>query len=157
PSPSPYTLSLHDALPILTTAELDQALVMAARTFVERAPEYSRVSARLLLDTLRREALSFVAGEPAEADQEQIRGRYPDYFADYVRRGVKLEALDPELATFDLERLGAALDADRDLEFDFLGLQTLYDRYLLHHGGTRFELPQAFFMRVAMGLALRED
>ncbi|GAA1210327.1 ribonucleoside-diphosphate reductase subunit alpha [Prauserella alba] len=141
----------------MTTAELDQALVMAARTFVERAPEYSRVSARLLLDTLRREALSFIAGAPEEADQEQIRGRYPTYFADYVRRGVELGALDPELATFDLERLGDALDADRDLRFDFLGLQTLYDRYLLHHDGTRFELPQAFFMRVAMGLALRED
>ncbi|MBE9376607.1 ribonucleoside-diphosphate reductase subunit alpha [Saccharopolyspora sp. HNM0983] len=141
----------------MSSDELNQALIMAARTLVERDPDYSFASARLLLDKLRREALSAVAGAQREADQEQIREQYAGYFADYVRHGVRLGQLDPVLAEFDLERLGAALDADRDLLFDYLGLQTLYDRYLLHHDGTRHELPQAFFMRVAMGLALRED
>ncbi|MEU6131806.1 ribonucleoside-diphosphate reductase subunit alpha [Saccharopolyspora sp. NPDC047091] len=141
----------------ISSAELAESLTMAARTFVEAEPNYSLVTSRLLLDKLRREALSFVAGEPTEADQVQMRDRYAGYFADYVRRGIELEQLDPELARFDLERLGAALDADRDIAFGFLGLQTLYDRYLLHENGVRFELPQAFFMRVAMGVALRED
>lgn len=86
-----------------------------------------------------------------------MRGRYPEYFTAYVRHGVALGQLTPELASFDLDRLGHALRADRDLAFDFLGLQTLYDRYLLHDHGVRYELPQAFLMRVAMGLALHED
>ncbi|TDD37195.1 ribonucleoside-diphosphate reductase subunit alpha [Saccharopolyspora elongata] len=136
--------------------ELSLAQVMAARTLIETEPNYSQVTARLLLDRMRREALSYL-GEPQEADQEEMCARYPEYFADYVRRGIELEMLDPELGTFDLARLGGALVAERDLTFGFLGLQTLYDRYFLHHDGTRFELPQAFFMRVAMGLALRED
>ncbi|MEV0086629.1 ribonucleoside-diphosphate reductase subunit alpha [Saccharopolyspora sp. NPDC050642] len=136
--------------------ELSLAQVMAARTLIETEPNYSQVTARLLLDRMRREALSYL-GEPQEADQEEMRARYPEYFADYVRRGIELEMLDPELGAFDLARLGGALVAERDLTFGFLGLQTLYDRYFLHHDGTRFELPQAFFMRVAMGLALRED
>jgi ribonucleoside-diphosphate reductase alpha chain len=82
--------------------------------------------------------------------------RYAEYFPAFVARGIALERLDPELARFDLARLAAALKPERDLQFQFLGLQTLYDRYFLHEQGTRFELPQAFFMRVAMGLALRE-
>ncbi len=137
--------------------ELELALVMAARTFVETDPEYSLVSGRLLLDKLRREALSFLRGVPDEASQEEMAARYPAYFREYVERAVRLELLDPELERFDLELLGAALRPDRDPAFQFLGLQTLYDRYFLHSDGTRFELPQAFFMRVAMGLALRED
>ncbi|SDT00035.1 ribonucleoside-diphosphate reductase alpha chain [Actinopolymorpha singaporensis] len=137
--------------------ELELALVMAARTFVETDPEYSLVSGRLLLDKLRREALSFLRGRPDEASQEEMVPRYPAYFREYVQRAVRLELLDPELARFDLDRLGAALRPGRDPAFQFLGLQTLYDRYFLHSDGTRFELPQAFFMRVAMGLALRED
>ncbi|WP_020498979.1 ribonucleoside-diphosphate reductase subunit alpha [Sciscionella marina] len=145
--------NLYDGMSV---GELDEALTLAARTLVERDPGYSRVSARLLLDQLRREALSYLAGSPREADQEQIRDRYPEYFAEYVHHGIELGMLAPELAEFDLGRLGRALRADGDLQFDYLGLQTLYDRYFLHHSGTRFELPQAFFMRVAMGLALNE-
>ena len=141
----------------ITPGELGLAQIMAARTKVEEEPNYSLVTARLLLDRLRREALTHLAGEPQAADQEQMRTRYAAYFQDYVAHGVRLGQLDPELAGFDLPRLGAALLPDRDLAFDFLGLQTLYDRYLLHDDGTRYELPQAFFMRVAMGLALRED
>nr|WP_133741258.1 ribonucleoside-diphosphate reductase subunit alpha [Actinorugispora endophytica] len=143
--------------PGITAAEVELALVMAARTYVEADPDYSYVSARLLLDKLRREALTFLAGGFDEATQAAMTGRYADYLKAYVARGVELEQLDPELAAFDLDRLGAALRPERDLDFTFLGLQTLYDRYFLHSGGTRYELPQAFFMRVAMGLALKED
>ena len=146
--------NLYDGI---SREELAEALTMAARTLVELEPNYSFVTARLLLDELRREALTRVRGADAEADQEQMRERYAEYFAGYVHLGVRLEHLDPELAEFDLDRLGRALLPERDLAFEFLGLRTLYDRYLLHDRGVRFELPQAFFMRVAMGLALRED
>ncbi|GAB3411273.1 ribonucleoside-diphosphate reductase subunit alpha [Flindersiella endophytica] len=145
--------NLYDGISL---AELELAQVMAARTFVETDPDYSLLSARLLLDKLRREALTFLAGAPDEATQQQMTQRYADYFQAYVHRAIEVELLDPELATFDLDRIGAALLPERDLAFQFLGLQTLYDRYFLHSDGVRFELPQAFFMRVAMGLAMRE-
>ncbi|MGH3486809.1 MAG: ribonucleoside-diphosphate reductase subunit alpha, partial [Actinopolymorphaceae bacterium] len=146
--------NLYDGISL---AEWETALVMAARTFVETDPAYSQVSARLLLDKLRREALTFVTGTPDEANHEEMASRYSGYFHDYVRRAARLELLDPELERFDLDRLGAAIRPERDLAFQFLGLQTLYDRYLLHSDDCRFELPQAFFMRVAMGLSLREQ
>lgn len=136
--------------------ELAQAPILAARTLVETEPNYSKVSARLLLDKLRREALSFVAGRPDQATQAEMAERYGDYFRAYVRTGIENERLDPELARFDLGRIAAAIEPERDLKFDYLGFQTLYDRYFLHVRGNRFELPQAFFMRVAMGLAVRE-
>ncbi|WP_199433093.1 ribonucleoside-diphosphate reductase subunit alpha [Qaidamihabitans albus] len=137
--------------------ELALAQVMAARTLVEQEPNYSYVSARLLLDRLRGEALSYLAGAPRLASQHEMAAAYGGYFRDYLRRAIELELLSPELATFDLDAITAAIRPERDLDFGFLGLQTLYDRYFLHHDGTRFELPQAFFMRVAMGLAIRED
>ncbi|WP_393981796.1 ribonucleoside-diphosphate reductase subunit alpha [Xanthobacter agilis] len=136
--------------------ELAQAPILAARTLVETEPNYSKVSARLLLDKLRREALSFVAGRPEQATQAEMAERYGAYLHAYVKTGIANALLDPELGRFDLSRLAAALKPERDLKFDYLGLQTLYDRYFLHVCGTRFELPQAFFMRVAMGLAMRE-
>ncbi|MBN8945454.1 MAG: ribonucleoside-diphosphate reductase subunit alpha [Rhizobiales bacterium] len=136
--------------------ELALAPILAARTLIETEPNYTFVSARLLLDKLRREALSFVAGRPDQATQAEMATRYGDYFTGYVATGIKHELLDPELGRFDLARLATALKPERDLAFQFLGLQTLYDRYFLHVSGNRFELPQAFFMRVAMGLALRE-
>ncbi|MFS8104415.1 ribonucleoside-diphosphate reductase subunit alpha [Lentzea alba] len=135
----------------ITDAELALAPIMAARTMVEHDPDYSYVSARLLLDKLRAEA----CGIPLS--HAEMTARYPSYFADFVRYGIEFGQLDPRLVSFDLARLGAALHADRDLNFQFLGMQTLYDRYFLHHDGRRYELPQAFFMRVAMGLALEED
>ncbi|WP_106194805.1 ribonucleoside-diphosphate reductase subunit alpha [Umezawaea tangerina] len=146
--------NLYDGI---TRAELALAPVMAARTMVEIDPDYSLVSARLLLDRLRREALTFLAGKDDEANHAEMSARYPEYFADFVRRGIELGQLEPRLAEFDLARLGAALLPDRDLAFQFLGMQVLYDRYFLHSDEHRYELPQAFFMRVAMGLALRED
>ncbi|MGJ7907045.1 ribonucleoside-diphosphate reductase subunit alpha [Actinopolyspora sp. H202] len=146
--------NLYDGI---SSDELASALIMAARTLVEAEPNYSLVTARLLLDDLRREALSFLEGQQREADQEEMRHRYPDYFARYVRHGIEIGQLDSRLGEFDLEELGAALRPERDTLFDFLGVRTLYDRYLLHDRGMRYELPQAFFMRVAMGLALAED
>ncbi|MDO9400286.1 MAG: ribonucleoside-diphosphate reductase subunit alpha [Polaromonas sp.] len=137
-------------------ADVGRALAMSARALIEREPNYSYVAARLLLDDLRREALRFLGEGLATATQGEMHQRYADYFAHYVQRGVKLELLDPRLQQFDLARLGAALKPERDMQFTYLGLQTLYDRYFLHSNGTRFELPQAFFMRVAMGLAIGE-
>lgn len=136
--------------------ELALAPILAARTLIETEPNYSKVSARLLLDKLRREALTFVSGHPREATQAEMTERYADYFGLYIKTGIANELLDPELGRFDIARLAAALKPERDLQFDYLGFQTLYDRYFLHVRGTRIELPQAFFMRVAMGLALRE-
>ncbi|WP_336800924.1 ribonucleoside-diphosphate reductase subunit alpha [Kaistia sp. MMO-174] len=145
--------NLYDGI---SPAELALAPVMAARTLVESEPNYAFVSARLLLDMLRAEAVSFVEGVVAQPTQAEMATRYADYFPAFIRVGIEHELVDPELGRYDLARLAAALKPERDLNFQFLGLQTLYDRYFLQTGGTRIELPQAFFMRVAMGLALRE-
>ncbi len=132
------------------------AMVMSARTMIERDPDYSKVAARLLLDNARHEALSFIEGHHVEATQADMTQRYSEYFPAYIRRAAELELLDDELTRYDLPRLAAALKAERDQDFGYLGLQTLYDRYFIHHRQIRFELPQAFFMRVAMGLAINE-
>ena len=145
--------NLYDGI---TLDELSLAPILAARTLVEQEPSYAFVSARLLLDKLRREALTFVTGHVEQATQADMETRYASYFPDFVKTGIEAELIDPELGRFDLKKLGAALKPERDLNFQYLGLQTLYDRYFLHTKGKRFELPQAFFMRVAMGLAIRE-
>ncbi|MBN9272527.1 MAG: ribonucleoside-diphosphate reductase subunit alpha [Mesorhizobium sp.] len=156
-SPSPILAetrrNLYDGI---TLDELALAPIMAARTLIEQEPNYAYVSARLLLDKLRREALSYAHGRSEQATQAEMAAGYAEYFPAYIAAGIKAGLLDPELGRFDLERMAAALKPERDLQFQFLGLQTLYDRYFLHVHGTRFELPQAFFMRVAMGLAIRE-
>jgi len=139
--------NLYDGVPI---DEVYKAAILAARTLIEKEPSYTRATARLLLHTIRREIL----GE--EVTQAQMAMRYADYFPQFIKQGVEAELLDDKLLQFDLARLGAALDASRDLQFDYLGLQTLYDRYFLHIDEHRIEMPQAFFMRVAMGLALGE-
>ncbi|MDF9393443.1 MULTISPECIES: ribonucleoside-diphosphate reductase subunit alpha [Methylococcus] len=145
--------NLFDGVP---EKEVAPTLVMTARTRIEQESNYSYVAARLLLDALRREALSFLGHGTISATQDEMGERYGEYFKDYVKRGVELELLSPELMRFDLQRLGEALKPERDLQFNYLGLQTLYDRYFIHSGDIRFELPQAFFMRVAMGLAVQE-
>jgi ribonucleoside-diphosphate reductase alpha chain len=137
--------------------EVEQALVMAARSCVETEPQYSFAAARLLLDQIRREALGRTHGEPRQASQADMAKAYTEYFTRYLQVGIEAGQLEPELATFDLDRIAAAIHPERDLDFTFLGLQTLYDRYLLHVDKVRYELPQAFFLRVAMGMALRED
>ncbi len=133
------------------------ALVMSARTLIEKEPNYSQAAARLLLDIMRREALGFLGLDANVQTQSEMGVRYPEYFAAYIKRAAQLELLDTRLEKYDLGCLGAALKPERDLQFTYLGLQTLYDRYFIHDGDkTRFELPQAFFMRVAMGLAINE-
>jgi len=136
-------------------ADVSTALVMTARALVEQEPNYSQVTARLLLDSLRSEALGFL-GLAERATSGEMGELYPQALGVYVAKGIELELLDPALATFDLDRLGLALQHERDQQFTYLGLQTLYDRYFIHKDKVRFELPQLFFMRVAMGLALNE-
>ncbi|RXH58089.1 ribonucleoside-diphosphate reductase subunit alpha [Granulicella sibirica] len=136
--------------------EVGLAQTMSARSLVEQEPNYAFVSARLLINILRDEALGFVLPEAVTPMRQSVTIDYATYFPAYIRKAILLDILDKELGLFDLSRVAAALDASRDGNFQFLGLQTLYDRYFLHEGGVRFELPQAFFMRVAMGLAIRE-
>jgi ribonucleoside-diphosphate reductase alpha chain len=152
---------LHDACRNLFDGvkenDVSQALVMSARTLIDQEPNYSQVAARLLLDIMRREALGFLDLDTQVSTQAEMGERYGDYFNSYIKRAVELELLDPRLAQYDLARLTAAIKPERDLQFSYLGLQTLYDRYFIHsESGTRFELPQAFFMRVSMGLAINE-
>jgi ribonucleoside-diphosphate reductase alpha chain len=137
--------------------DVNHALVMSARTLIEKEPNYSYVAARILLDNLRREALSYIANASVGATQTEMVDRYPLYFGKYIHRAAELGLVDHELRKYDLTRLGNALKPERDQQFTYLGLQTLYDRYFIHtEAGVRFELPQAFFMRVAMGLAINE-
>ena len=136
--------------------EVGLAQTMSARTLIEQEPNYAFVSARLLLNILRDEALSFLMPASVAPMRQAVVIDYTEYFPVYIRKAIALELVDKELGLFDLPRIAAALDASRDGIFQFLGLQTLYDRYFLHAGGLRLELPQAFFMRVAMGLAVRE-
>ncbi len=145
--------NLFDGVPEKDVARM---LVMSARTLIEKQPEYGYTAARLLLDDMRTEALSFVYNVPRHATQHEMRDQYADYFSHYVKRAVDLELLDPRLQEYDLHFLGKELLAERDHQFTYRGLQTLYDRYFIHSNHVRFELPQAFFMRVAMGLAINE-
>ena len=145
--------NLYDGV---TADELSTSLVITARTMIEQEPNYSYVAARLLCDNLRAEALSFL-GVATSATQADMSSLYAKALPAYIARGVELELIAPNLLNFDLERLGQALLPERDLQFTYLGLQTLYDRYFIHSGDVRIELPQTFFMRVAMGLAVEED
>lgn len=139
--------NLYDGVPL---EEVHKAAILAARTLIEKDPGYTRATARLLLHTIRKE----IVGE--ELLHAEMHTRYAEYFPTFIKKGVQAELLDEKLLQYDLTRLGAALKADRDLQFDYLGLQTLYDRYFLHVEDVRIEMPQAFYMRVAMGLALNE-
>src|SRR5690554_2918510 len=145
--------NLYDGINL---SDVNTSLVMTARTLVEKEPNYSYVTARLLLDKLRAEALGFLQVADS-ATQSEMHQHYARALPVYLNKGVELELLDPELLNFDLEKLGKALLAERDLQFTYLGLQTLYDRYFIHSNDVRIELPQVFFMRVAMGLAAEED
>ena len=144
--------NLYDGVAL---SDVNTALVMTARTLVEREPNYSFVTARLLMDTLRAEGLSFL--QVAEsATHHEMADLYAKALPAYIAKGIEFDLLNPILATFDLEKLGQAINHERDQQFTYLGLQTLYDRYFIHKDGVRFELPQIFFMRVAMGLAIEE-
>ena len=139
--------NLYDGVPM---DEVYKASILAARTLIEKDPDYTYATARLLLHTIVREVLG------RDVTQDQMAQAYTEYFPQFIQKGVDNELLDPRLLKFNLARLAAALKPQRDLQFDYLGLQTLYDRYFLHVRKTRIELPQAFFMRVAMGLSLNE-
>jgi ribonucleoside-diphosphate reductase alpha chain len=139
--------NLYDGVPM---DEVYKAAILATRTLIEKDPDYTYATARLLMHTIAKEVLG---KEVLHADMGQ---HYAEYFPQFIKKGVENDLLDDKMLQFDLERLGQALKADRDLQFDYLGLQTLYDRYFLHVRKTRIELPQAFFMRVAMGLSLNE-
>jgi ribonucleoside-diphosphate reductase alpha chain len=136
-------------------SDVSTALVMTARTLVEREPNYSYVTARLLMDNIRAEGLGFL-GVAASATHHEMSELYAKALPAYIAKGVEFELLNPVLLDFDLEKLGKAINHERDQQFTYLGLQTLYDRYFIHKDGVRFELPQVFFMRVAMGLAIEE-
>jgi ribonucleoside-diphosphate reductase alpha chain len=138
---------LYDGVPF---DEVNKSLILSARSLIEKDPAYSYVTARLLLNDLRLEAVG------TELTREEMVVRYPTYFPEFIKRGVGAELLDERMLQFDLVALGAALKPERDEQFGYLGLQTLYDRYFLHVEDRRIELPQAFFMRVAMGLSLGE-
>ncbi|MBX3708842.1 MAG: ribonucleoside-diphosphate reductase subunit alpha [Gammaproteobacteria bacterium] len=145
--------NLFDKVP---AREVNKALVMSARTLIEKEPNYTYVAARLLLDDLRHEALDFLEVKDDSSPIQQ-QNFYPAYLEAYIEAGIQHELLSPELRTFDIAQISAAIKPERDLLFTYLGLQTLYDRYFIHWEGIRFELPQAFFMRVAMGLAIDEN
>jgi ribonucleoside-diphosphate reductase alpha chain len=130
--------------------EIDQATIMAARSKIEKDPAYSHVAARLLLDVIYREAMQ------TSAHATNLDKVHQEYFKTALKKGVSVERMAPELLQFDLDKLAKALKLDRDLEFAYLGLQTLYDRYLIHHEDVRLETPQIFWMRVAMGLSANE-
>lgn len=146
--------NLFDGIP---EEDVSSALVMATRVNIEKDPNYSMVAARLLLDSLRTEALTYLNNRPSEATQSEMAKRYPATFKKYIKQAVELELLDEELTRYDLKKLGEAIKPERDYQFTYLGLQTLYDRYFIHtDDDVRFELPQIFFMRVSMGLAINE-
>jgi len=139
--------NLYDGVPM---EEVYKASILASRTLIEKDPDYTYVTARLLMHTIAKEILG------KEVPPEQLAQEYLDYFPKFIKKGVDNDLLDEKLLQFDLNRLAEALKPERDMQFDYLGLQTLYDRYFLHVRKTRIEMPQAFFMRVAMGLSLNE-
>ena len=145
--------NLYDGVSI---SDMRTSLVMSARTKVEKEPNYSFVTARILMDQIRNEALGFL-GVSEESTYHEMEKHYPTAFKAYIDKGIELDILNPELKEFDLEKLADAIDYERDNQFTYLGLQTLYDRYFIHSNDVRYELPQVFFMRVSMGLALEED
>ncbi len=150
------TEALRNLYDGVTDDDVNTSLVISARTLVEREPQYTYATSRLLLDKLRTEALGFL-GIASKATQSEMSAYYTEALPTYIEKGIALELLDPKLQDFDLELLGNALIAERDLQFTYLGLQTLYDRYFIHSDDVRIELPQIFFMRIAMGLAEREE
>lgn len=145
--------NLYDGVSV---EDVNTSLVITARTLVEKEPNYTYATARLLQDKLRAEALTFL-NITDSATHHEMEHLYAKALPAYIKKGVELELLAPNLLEYDLEQLGAALDHTRDDQFTYLGLQTLYDRYFIHSNEIRFELPQVFFMRVAMGLAIEEE
>jgi ribonucleoside-diphosphate reductase alpha chain len=139
--------NLYDGIPC---EEVYKSAILVSRSLIEKDPAYNQVTARLLMHTIRREILG------KNVLQAEMSAEYLEYFPQFIKRGIEGGLLDKKLGQFDLKRMSAGLKAERDMQFTYLGLQTLFDRYFLHIDEQRIELPQAFFMRVAMGLALNE-
>jgi ribonucleoside-diphosphate reductase alpha chain len=135
--------------------EIKEALILSSRSLVEIEPNYTFATSRILLDNLRTEALSFL-DITQNATQKEMGKLYPKSLEAFIKKAIELELVNPELGKMNLKKLGKSLKPERDLQFSYLGLQTLYDRYFIHKNEIRFELPQIFFMRVAMGLAIEE-
>ena len=135
--------------------EIKEALILSSRSLVEIEPNYTFATSRILLDNLRTEALSFL-DISQNATQKEMGKLYPKSLEAFIKKAIELELVNPELGKMNLKKLGKSLKPERDLQFSYLGLQTLYDRYFIHKNEIRFELPQIFFMRVAMGLAIEE-
>ncbi len=148
--------SLSNLFDGMDEADVGNTLIMCARTLIEKEPDYTHVAACLLMDKIRQEALTFIESTITKATHQEMSDGYAAYFKKYINTGAQLELIDHELTKYDLNRLGDAIQPERDRQFTYLGLQTLYDRYFIHSNDFRFELPQAFFMRVAMGLAINE-
>jgi len=130
-------------------SDIATTMMMATRTRIEQEPNYTYVTARLLRDELVATGLAFLGLSEDTPESEALEA--------FLKKGVELELLDAELLKFDLKKLAAAIQPERSNQFTYLGLQTLFDRYFIHSNGIRFELPQLFFMRVSMGLAVQED
>ena len=145
--------NLYDGVSI---EDVKTSLVMTARTLVEKEPNYTYVTARILQDNIRTEALTYLGMQP-QATQQEMESLYPEALRRFTEKGIENDILNKELLEMDIEKLGNAIKSERDGNFTYLGLQTLYDRYFIHDDELRYELPQVFFMRVAMGLALREE
>ena len=135
--------------------EIKEALILSSRSLVEIEQNYTFATSRILLDNLRTEALSFL-DISQNATQKEMGKLYPKSLEAFIKKAIELELVNPELGKMNLKKLGKSLKPERDLQFSYLGLQTLYDRYFIHKNEIRFELPQIFFMRVAMGLAIEE-
>ena len=140
--------NLYDGV---TEEDARTSLVMTSRTLVEQEPNYTYVTARILLDNIRTEALTYL-GMQKKATLQEMDDLYPQALRNFLAKGVENEILNPELLEMDIEKLGKAIHATRDADFTYLGLQTLYDRYFIHDTEVRYELPQVFFMRVSMGI-----
>ena len=137
----------------ISEKDLAESMLMTARTMVEKEPNYSYVTARLLLNNMENEVGAFL-----DIKERKDRSKmYIEALAKTVDKGIELDFLNEELKSYDLTKLGEAILQERDYQFMYLGLQTLYDRYFITSDETRYELPQVFFMRVAMGLALNEE
>ena len=147
------TKNLYDGVSI---TDVRTSLVMTARTLVEKEPNYTYTTARILLDNLRTEALTYL-NIKEEATQKEMERIYPKALVSFIKKGIENGILNPELNNLDIAKLGTAIKPERDKNFTYLSLQTLYDRYFIHKEEVRYELPQIFFMRVAMGLALEEE
>jgi ribonucleoside-diphosphate reductase alpha chain len=146
--------NIYDGIPF---EEVFKSIILSARTLIEKDPAYAKVSAQLLLYTIRKEVLGF------NVQPSKMQEAYEEYFSNFIKKGVEKNLLDPELLNFDLSKLASRINSNRDYQFHYLGIQTLYDRYFLvdrkdkfTNDGRRIELPQIFFMRVAMGLAIKE-